>query len=369
MTDTSNRLLVLAGGTVLAGPALAPVRADVVVAGGLITEVAEAGQPARGGTMEGAETLDCTGLTVVPGFIDAHVHIGLSDPLDVLRGGVTTVRDLAWPPDEIFPLAEASRAPDFAGCEVLAAGQMLTAPGGYPTRAAWAPPGTGREVRSPDDAAAAVAEQVAQGARVIKVALNPPVGPVLDAPTLSAIVDAAHSAGRRVTAHIHGLVELHKALDRGVDECAHMLMGTERIPRNTLEAMAAASMVVVPTLACRSGEVEVAVANLAAFLDAGGTVVYGTDLGNQGVEPGIDRGEVEAMSRGGMSPRDIVAAATCTSATWLGLEDRGVIEPGRRADLVALDSDPRHHLVAREQVRFVVREGRLWSPMEAPAGP
>jgi hypothetical protein len=69
---------------------------------------------------------------VMPACADRHVHIELSDPAAVLRRGVTAVRDLAWPPDRIFPLADLSETPAFDGPLIRAAGPMLKVPGGRP---------------------------------------------------------------------------------------------------------------------------------------------------------------------------------------------------------------------------------------------
>ena len=73
---------------------------------------------------------------LMPAVADRHVHIELSDPAAVLRGGVTAVRDLAWPPERIFPLADASEMPSYNGPLIRAAGPMLTGHGGYPTKPA-----------------------------------------------------------------------------------------------------------------------------------------------------------------------------------------------------------------------------------------
>src|SRR5437870_11345580 len=89
---------------------------------------------------------------LIPGAADRHVHIALADPAAVLLGGVTAVRDLAWPADQILSLADASEMPTFNGPLIRAAGPMLTAPDGYPTRDRWAPSGTGLELSSPEDA-------------------------------------------------------------------------------------------------------------------------------------------------------------------------------------------------------------------------
>ena len=318
-----------------------------------------AGSSAKPSATLDVEEVDAHGLTLMPGFIDAHVHIGFAAPSEVLSHGVTTVRDLGWPPRKIWPLVEASKASGFEGPGVLAAGQMLTVSRGYPTRAGWAPRRTGLPVRSPAEARGAVAAQADAGACVIKVALNPLVGPVLDLETLTAVVRAAHDRSLRVTGHIYALEELHKALDAGMDELAHMLMSPEPIPPATIERMVRRSMAIVPTLSCFFGsDQDIAVENLRSFVGAGGRVIYGTDLGNDGPRPGIDPREVDAMSRAGMSPLEIVASATVGSARYLGLDDRGVLEPGRRADLIAVRGDPLTDALSLADVAMVWRGGR-----------
>ncbi len=285
-----------------------------------------------------AETVYEGDVLLVPGFIDAHVHIGFFDPRDIATNGVTAVRDLGWPAEEIFALAQQSRDPGFAGPLIVAAGPMLTAPGGYPTRAQWAPPGTGRVVATVSEAVAAVDGLVARGAAVIKIALNPPVGPVLDGEIVRAIVEASHARGFRVTAHIYGLEQLEVALDAGVDELAHMLMSPESIPNELIDRMVARGVTVVPTLSIRTGvDGSIAIDNLARFLGAGGRVIYGTDLGNEGPRPGIDPREVAGMAAAGMSARQIIASATVDAARYLGLERKGILGTGWDADIVALD--------------------------------
>lgn len=353
MTDVTT---VLENATVLAGADLSPTSGTSLALRG--QRIVSVGGDAGDGDGP-RETLDATGLLLVPGFIDAHVHIGFADPGEVLAGGVTTARDLGWPPADIFPLARSSRSASWDGPEILAAGPMLTAPGGYPARAAWAPKGTAREVTSPEDARAAVAEVADAGATIVKFALNPPVGPVLALDVLTAIVEAAHERGLKATGHVYGLGELHKALDAGADEVAHMLMSPEAIPDETIDRMVAAGMAVVPTLSVRFGrDREYALDNLRRFHEAGGTIVYGTDLGNEGPRPGIDRLEVRAMAAAGMTARAIVRSATVAAALWLGLEDRGVIEAGRSADLVALPERALEDAAYLTNVRMVWRAGR-----------
>lgn len=350
-------ITIIEAGKTLVGRELRPVEDAVIVLEG--SRISAIGRKDDVELPAGATRIDAGESLVLPGFIDAHVHVGFYSPAEILEGGVTTVRDLAWPPDIIFPLAQESTSPGFEGPRILAAGPMLTAPGGYPMKAAWAPAGTGLEVSTPAEGRIAARAAAGAGADVIKIALNPLAGPVLDKKTLTAIVEVAHERDLKVTGHIAGSHELDKALDSGIDELAHMLMSSERIPDETLERMVDQEIVVVPTLSCRFGDDrDIAVDNLARFVKAGGKVVYGTDLGNQGPSPGIDPLEVGAMAQAGLSSREIVSSATVDSAAWLGLENTGVLEPGADADIIAVAGDALDRPLGLTEVELVWRLGR-----------
>jgi imidazolonepropionase-like amidohydrolase len=287
---------------------------------------------------------------LMPGVVDRHVHIGLSDPVTVVSGGVTAVRDLAWPADVIFSLAEASESPSFQGPLVRAAGPMLTCPGGYPTRAAWAPTGTGQEVRGSDEAAAAGRELLARGAAVLKVALNSEAGPTISDEELVAICDVAHGAGTIVSAHIQGKGQAARALGAGVDEFAHCPW-SEVLSDDLLQA-AAKRVRIVSTLDIHSygrdtPELRTATENLSRFLVAGGRVAYGTDLGNGPIPAGIHVGEAQHLARAGLSPHQVLAALTFRP-----------LAPGEPADLVLLGGNPLEDLGALGDVRLVFRAGR-----------
>jgi len=290
---------------------------------------------------------------LMPAVADRHVHIGLADPAAVLLGGVTAVRDLAWPPDVIFPLADASELPSFNGPLIRAAGPIVTAPGGYPTEAGWAPPGTGVEVRGPDEAAAMVRELADRGAAAIKVSLNAEAGPTLSDAELTAIVDAAHERSLPVTAHAQGKGQAARALGAGVDEFAHCPW-TERLADSLIEAMAR-TMRIVSTLDIQSygrdtPEIRTALDNLRRFHAAGGAVMYGTDLGNGPVPPGVDLREVLLLREAGLSNEDVLAAMT-----------RSRLEAGAPADLVGYVMDPLENLGVMERVELVVRAGSIVS--------
>lgn len=350
--DPSPEPFAVIGATVIdgtGGPAL-PDR-TVLVRGGRIERVDPAG---AADPPPGIRRVDGAGRSLLPGFVDTHVHLDFYPPSTVLRGGVTTVRDLGWPAGRLASLRrDAERSPTVSP-RLLVAGQIVTSPGGYPVPAPWAPKGTAREIEGTAQAVAAVAELAAAGASVIKVALDPARGgPTLPADTLAAVAAAARARGLGVTAHVAGAVEVRKALDAGVTELAHWPFGQE-LPGELVRRMAA-SLTVIPTLhidpspARRRG--------VAAFVTAGGRVLYGTDLGNQGPPPAIDVTELSLLVEAGLSPAGAVAAATSLAAEHLGLRAVGKVAGGQAADLVLVDGDPLADLRALTRVRMVSRAG------------
>jgi imidazolonepropionase-like amidohydrolase len=297
------------------------------------------------------KTLEIDGF-LMPGVADRHVHVRLSDPRSVLLGGVTAVRDLAWDPDEIFPLADASELPTFTGPLIRAVGPMLTAPGGYPTGDGWAPDGAIREVRGAEDAAAAVGDLAGRGAAAIKVALNAEAGPTPSDGELTSIVDAAHERRLPVTAHVQGRGQTARAVGAGVDELAHAPW-TERLPDVLLEA-AARTLRIVSTLDIHSygeitPELRTACDNLVRFRASGGTVVYGTDLGNGPIPAGIHVREALLLHEAvRMTPEAVLAAMT-----------PGRLARNAPADLVVLRENPLERVEALGGLLLVVRSGRV----------
>jgi imidazolonepropionase-like amidohydrolase len=230
-------------------------------------------------------------------------------------------------------------------------GPILTCFGGYPTRAAWAPPGTGLEVRGAEEAAAAVGEVLDRSdVALVKVALNAEAGPTLTDQELVAVCDAAHAREALVTAHVQGEGQVERALGAGIDEFAHCPW-SERPTDDLIEAMARRTRIVstldIHSFGATTPDLTVAVDNLRRFLLAGGTVVYGTDLGNGSIPPGIHPGEISHLFRAGLSPEGILRALTFRP-----------LEAGEPASLIALGGNPLETVDAYEDVRLVLRSGR-----------
>jgi imidazolonepropionase-like amidohydrolase len=326
------------------GPGRLVGEAQVVCDGAVITYAGEAT------LIEAADhELRVDGF-LMPAAADRHVHIELSDPAAVLAGGVTAVRDLAWPAARIFALSDASEMPSFDGPLIRAAGPMLTAPGGYPTRDGWAPPGTGREVGDADAAAAAVEELARLGAAAVKVSLNAEAGPTPSDGELAAICDAAHAADLPVTAHAQGRGQVERALGAGVDELAHTPWTrlTDEVIQTAATRLRIVSTLDILSFGRDTPEIRTALDNLRRFHVAGGRIVYGTDLGNGEVPPGIDVREAMLMVEAGLEPEEVLEAMI-----------RAPLEPGAPADVITLGSSPLEDLAALEDVRLVVRAGRV----------
>jgi hypothetical protein len=273
--------------------------------------------------------------TVLPGLVDAHVHSALVDLATVRAGGIAAVWDLGGVPERVAELA----ARTGAGLpHIRYAGPFLIAPGGYPSDRPWAPAGSWRELRSAGDAGTAVDEARAGGATLIKVTAHAG-GPMLPPPVLAAVVTAAHAVELPVVVHAEGPGTVAAAVDSGADLLAHTPW-TEALDDGLVRA-AAARMTWISTLdihgwGAPTPAQAAAIGNLRRFLGHGGTVRYGTDLGNGPLPPGINRREIRALQQAGMSPADVLAAmadADQAEPCWIpgGLD----LDPVRFADVLA----------------------------------
>lgn len=242
------------------------------------------------------------------GFIDHHVHLGLVDASELAGSEITGVVDLGWDPS-VVGLADAARG---SGLRVDVAGRFLTAPDGYPSDRAWAPQGSVGFVADPSEAETVVAAQRELGASGIKLVLNRDDGPVPDLATLEAVVRAAD--GLPVVAHCQGAGMVELALAAGVGVLAHTPW-THRLDDAVIEECARAGQRWISTLDIhgygeRTPEQARAVDNVGRFHRAGGTVLYGTDLGNGPLPLGLNQRELDLLGEAGLTDDDVTAALT-----------------------------------------------------------
>jgi hypothetical protein len=247
------------------------------------------------------------GGLALPVFTDSHVHLGLVEVSAIVPGGIGRVLDLGWDP----AIAVGWRGIRDDGLVTDIAGPLLSAPGGYPLNAGWGPVEGTREIPDAVAASAAIADLVTWGARVAKITLNSEAGPVWDDDLLAAVVREAHAAALPVVAHTQGAGQAERALGAGLDALAHTPW-TETLPDDLLRLMAE-RMSWISTLDIHGwgtygDDFARAVGNLERFAEFGGTVHYGTDLGNGPLAVGLNRRELLGLQAAGLSVPAIVTS-------------------------------------------------------------
>ncbi len=292
------------------------------------------------------ESLSITGRDVAmveggwlfPGFVDAHVHLSFSDAERVAAGGVSGVLDLGAP----LPYAFASHPP----LRFAASGPLLTARRGYPTTA-WGSNGYGLEVDGPKQARDGVALLAASGVAIVKVAIEPAGGPMLDDETLHEVVAAAHERGLKVAAHALTTEAVGQALAAAVDVLAHTPI--EPLPQDLVAALGTNGTTIISTVRA-FGAQPATLANLASLAAAGCPIAYGTDLGNGDIRPGIDVFELEILHEALGDHARTLAAATSVAGALAGLGGRIIVDGP--ADLLWV---PRF-----EDFADLRRDARMW---------
>jgi imidazolonepropionase-like amidohydrolase len=380
----------------------------VVVQAGKIQAVGSAAQiPAD------AQIIDLGDATLLPGFIDAHVHLsdesgpnwyldfyheimrfpaeqalyGAHNAKVTLDAGFTTVRDVGSTDYIALGLRNAIRDGMIPGPRMLVSNYAIGSTGGHadqdpypPQRIAVAGPVTG-VCNGPDECRAAVRYQIKYGADVIKfmpsggvLSLADPVdNPQLTQDEMNAIVSEAHNWGRKVAAHCHGDRAAKMAIAAGIDSIEH---GTF-LKDDTLLEMKKKHVYLVATLfagawigerldkfppAIQAKARAAAAQSQLMFQHAvkiGVPIAFGTDAA---VEPhGLNAREFSLMVKNGLTPAQALMAGTASGADLLGLADQiGTLAPGKSADIVAVPGNPLVDMTATEHVAFVMKEGKIY---------
>ena len=343
----------------------------------------------------GATKVDAGGASLLPGLIDAHVHLCLeptiagtdgvaSDAIEsvlarsvdnagkLLAAGITSARDQGSRDGIAIEVAAAQRAGDVVGARIMAAGRGITPTGGH----GWT---IGVEADGPEAVRAAVATEIERGAEVIKLFLTGGVlgagthgfEVVMSAEELAAAVDEAHRHQVLAGAHVHGPEGIEMALDADIDTIEHATgitadqarraaaQGVALVPTLTgIDVMQDQADLVPTDLMARVTEVaEAASEGIRTAIAEGARVLAGTDSGTPFNPPGLLAREMQLLAGLGMGNAGAIAAATSLVADTLRLEGRGIIEVGAHADLILVDGNPLHDLSVLEQPRMVVQDG------------
>lgn len=374
--------LALVGGTIYPSPTAAPIADGVVLVEG--PRISNLGTRDSVAIPADAEVIDCSGMFVVAGFQNSHVHFTedkwqdvasqaaeqLSSKLEemLLRYGFTTVVDTGSALDATLALRSRIEAGQVTGPRILTAGTPIYPVDGIPYYLRESlPPQVLPFLHTPEtpqEAAQVVQRQLSQDADLVKLFTGSWVerGRVLPMSTeiARAAAEEAHRQGKLVFSHPSDQAGVEVALQAGVDVLAHApsdLRGWDESDSHRLQASAVA---MVPTLKLFGGQSNIARIQqiVGDFADGGGQVLFGTDVGYlTDYSPGD---EYRLMSGAGLDWRDILASLTTAPAgRFRESSRRGRLAPQMDADIVVLSSDPAVDPAALADVRYTVRGGRI----------
>lgn len=376
--------VAIVGATVFDGTGAAPHAATVVIVDGRIAAVGP--KPA---IPRGAKIIDAKGEALLPGFIDVHTHwtpggVPATTPQIAnayLASGVTTTDDFNSSPE-----AFAARR---QWLSMLAAPHVnmtarMSVPGGH--GADWADRTTAKWLQGPEDARVQLRAVLAYKPDLVKGFQDGwrygsgADNNSMDQATLSALVDEAHRNQLKVLTHTVTVARGKEAARAKVDVIAHSLQDAE-VDQETVDLMKANGTAYAPTLAVyepvkpgqkappetdprlRVSRAKFANAlhNVKRLADAGVTIALGTDAGMPGTPHGPSTlREMELLVQAGLTPAQALLAGTANSARVIGLgDDRGTIEPGKRADLVLLTGTPWTDIADVRKTDRVFVDGRL----------
>jgi imidazolonepropionase-like amidohydrolase len=368
-------------------------RATVSIAGGRVLEVAE-----NMLVPDDASRLNAAGQTLLPGFIDSHVHVRkISELEQALVFGTTTVLDMCDDPEIAGALRRAATREDRIA-DLRFAGRAVTAPGGHGSRCGPRAP----TVRGPSEVEPFVAARVAEGSDYIKIIIEDGTAAGYPMPSLGresarAAIASAHHHGKLAVVHVTLASNARQAIEDGADGLAHLFM--DRAPDPDFASVVAAHHAfVMPTLSVLlsgtgvspgaalardpaiAGELSAealsrlhghrperagsglryafAEQTVQLLREHGVALLAGSDAPNPGTWFGVTlHGELERLVGAGLTPIEALAAATSRPADRFALADRGRIAPGKRADLLLVSGDPTNDIRATRNVVAIFRSG------------
>jgi imidazolonepropionase-like amidohydrolase len=314
-----------------------------------------------------ARVIDLGDATLLPGFIDAHVHLLLGGPPRAnaeatLRAGFTTVQDLGALGYSNLRLRDSINHGVTPGPRIIASGPWLGVSGGICDF-------NGIGVHGRDQMLARVRDDAARGSQLIKLCITGwpadgfahPDSVEIGPDDVAAVIHAARDAGRPAIAHAIGRAGAASAVRGGIAGLAHSAF----LDDETIRLMHDQNTWIASTLVS-FGQADSAVRNglmarMRAALAGSVKVILGTDAGV--VPHGSNASEFAALVGLGMKPMEALRAGTIRAAEALGLADSlGSLAPGKVADLVAVAGDPLRNIEATRRVILVLKSGHTFSP-------
>jgi imidazolonepropionase-like amidohydrolase len=397
------------------------VKGELVQPGDLLIEDGRISAVAPSSVPSDAETIDLGDLVLLPGLMDMELNLlmggpnhesplvavqddpavktlrGVANARRTLRAGFTTVRNLGLFVQTGGLLLDVAlkKAIDLGwvdGPRIVPAGHAISPTGGHldPTMFQRLGPGI-MPLTVEEGIANGVAEvrkavryQIKYGAKVIKVVASGGVmshtGPAgaqqYSNEELAAIADEAHRAGLKVAAHCHGDEAIRNAVEAGIDCIEHGSLASEE----TLDLMLERGTFLVatsyladgfdtskadPELQAKAAEVfPRSRATIRRAIEKGVKVACGTDA--PAIPHGRNAKEIVTLHERGMTPAQALRAATTVSAELIGVTDRGRLEEGLLADVVAVPGNPLEDITLTEQVRFVMKGGTVYRTPDEP---
>lgn len=386
--DESLPEIVVRGGLLFDGTTRAPApNPGIAILDGRISCI---GEDCIAG--EDAVDIDATGLAIVPGLIDLHIHFmaitadnaELSLPRliwniarvrpdvrqQLLEAGITSVRDVGGPQDAMLDLKSMLANGEIAGPRMFVAGPLFTAPGGHPAYGGNDPNrmGIGGNMAFQSNDAASVQREVERLARLgadgIKAVLHGAVSdtgevllPSLSVETLEVIIQTANANDLWVAVHVGPRKEAGIAAELGATTVEHGVRNGNIVGHETLRSLVANDVIYVPTL----GREPQGHLNIPTLYEAGVTIGVGTDTNNPEMSYGESyHQELERLVDAGMPPEAVLLAATRNAARGLGASaELGTLEEGKYADLLLVRGEPWRDIRHLRNIDTVIQNGRI----------